>query len=94
MSIESQGDYEDTRYAPLGNPEDEGLSVRFEPGFGLNVYIELRSRVYGGRWNPRERRDAPLEVIRSLGMSIIGWERVCEFVDEWRAREDQGEHRG
>lgn len=56
--------------------KEQGLYVRFEPGFGLNVYTGHRYRV--GSWDAVEDR-------QEFGMSIDGWERLCELVDEWRA---------
>lgn len=56
-----------------------GLYVRFEPGFGLNVYIGHRHPVGD------QMKDDPKE----LGMSIQGWEYLCALVDEWRSRAHQ-----
>ena len=63
-----------SRYADLG--DRRSLYVRFEPGFGLNVYI--------GMGHP-----ASLAPPKELGMSIQGWEMICEMVDEWRRREEE-----
>jgi hypothetical protein len=67
-------------YADLGDRTQPGLVVRFDPGFGLNVYIEMLVRP-----NPWE----PTMVAQSLGMSIQGWEHLCELVDEYRNRGTQ-----
>jgi len=61
------------RYRRLGaNGEATGVYVRFEPGFGLNVHIGFRSS-----YTDHE----------GLILSIVGWERLCELADEWRARQ-------
>lgn len=75
------------RYKRLGAgsaPDDDtGLYVRFEPGFGLNVHIGIRHSVYTGDYGrcPQETRD-----FEKVVLGIQGWERLCELVDEWRAR--------
>lgn len=69
------------RYRRLGagskSSKEEGLYVRFEPGFGFNVYLGFRAQ-----------RDAYAPMIdhERMGTSLGGWERLCELVDEWRAR--------
>lgn len=83
------------RYQRLGT--DDGIYVRFEPGFGLNVHIGHRKPeygpqpIYGGSRPLLGYKDDPNE----FAMSIGGWERLCEMADEWRARiapEPNGEH--
>jgi hypothetical protein len=79
------------RYQRLGaSGNQEGMYVRFEPGFGLNVHIGYRLKVLTtkGTFNlgPYEHRDK--ETI-GMALSIEGWERLGELVDEWRARESQ-----
>jgi hypothetical protein len=73
------------RYRRLGaNGDQEGLFVRFEPGFGLNVHIGFRYRRYPG--DPLALTDPWIE--KELGaLGITGWERLGELVDEWRTRE-------
>lgn len=61
--------------------DDEGLYVRFETGFGTNVYIGHRIKPDFGY--PREAKDH-----EKMGLSIVGWEHLCELVDEWRSRKD------
>jgi len=75
------------RYERLGAQGDEGgIYVRFDPGFGLNVYIGHRSAIYKGYNSyPSSYEDRD-----GIGMSILGWEHLCRLVDEWRAR--QAEH--
>lgn len=60
---------------------EEGMFVRFEPGFGLNVHI-------GHRWRATAHAVNPGSFIeKEFGaMGIDGWERLCELVDEWRER--------
>jgi hypothetical protein len=68
--------------------EDEtGLYVRFEPGFGLNVHIGIRSARYkqGRRAYLGDKPDH-YEDEEKLVVGIGGWERLGELVDEWRAR--------
>lgn len=76
----------DERYRRLGagseRGDDEGLYVRFEPGFGLNVHIGFRQRRLVNQ-NDKPMTDDSYELV----MGIQGWERICEFVDEYRARE-------
>lgn len=86
---DEHGDPVDDRYKRLGagvkRGDEVGLYVRFEPGFGLNVYVGHRKPHYkqGDRANyPSGYRDGD-----DLAMSIGGWERLCELVDEYRARE-------
>lgn len=71
------------RYARMGaDGDEEGMYVRFQPGMGLNVYIGRRQSRYTGPPNARTMVD-----VYELAMSIDGWEQVCGFVDQWRARE-------
>lgn len=70
------------RYARMGaDGEQEGLFVAFEPGFGLNVVVGFRANVWVDQMH-REHRD-----YKELRMSIECWERLGQFVDEWRRRE-------
>lgn len=69
--------------------DDEGMYVRFEPGFGLNVVI-------GRRWNEtwshaavRGIRDEEL-----CSMSIKGWEALCLLVEQYRERQEDREYYG
>ncbi|SRR6266498_1803491 len=67
------------RYLRLGAKglKEEGLYVRFEPGFGLNVYIGHRVGSdfgYGGY--PKSFKDND-----GIGMSILGWEKLCRRVE-------------
>lgn len=74
----------DQRYERLGaTGRSEGLYVRFEPGFGLNVYLGLRIRLYTDDRVVDHKEVGGHE----FGMSIDGWERLCELVDEYRERE-------
>lgn len=73
--------------AGSGSTAEEGLYVRFEPGFGLNVHIGHRHAV-------RERADDPWSraVVKDFERCVLGiggWERLAELVDEWRARETE-----
>ncbi len=73
------------RYQRLGarGVDEEGLFVRFEPGFGLNVIIGFRRGIYkqGNYWPlPPQDKD-------EMVLSIDGWEKLCSLVDEYRARE-------
>lgn len=75
------------RYRRLGAKglQEDGMYVRFEPGFGLNVHIGFRRRTerfgsYGTIYGPHEDADR-------LVLGIQGWERLCELVDVWRERE-------
>lgn len=77
------------RYKRLGaSDEQQGIYVRFEPGFGLNVHIGYRLKVLApkGTFNPGpyEYRDFEEE---GMTLGIDGWERLGELVDEWRTRE-------
>lgn len=60
-----------------------GMYVRFEPGFGTNVHIGIRRNIFDQQSRWRDPRHEDLELCR---MGIDGWERLCELVDEWRAR--------
>jgi hypothetical protein len=63
---------------PVLETEDRSLRVRFDPGFGLNVYIE--SWAMPCSHGPKE------PVLReSVGMSIQGWERICEMVHKYES---------
>jgi len=68
--------------------DEEGLYVRFAPGFGLNVHIGWRRGLYNpprsfiSRGRPDRYEDGD-----ELAMSIKGWEALGLMVDEWRARE-------
>ncbi len=76
------------RYERLGASDDEeGIYVRFEPGFGLNVHIGLRLKVTSpggtvghGHYEYRDFED------KGMALSIDGWERMGELMDEWRNR--------
>ena len=73
------------RYAPLGATGDQaGLYVHFESGFGLNVVI-------GFRWKNSQgvMEDFPEHQFR---MSIDGFEKLGELVDEWRERTADDAH--
>jgi len=84
--LDEQGRPVSPRYERLGarGANEEGLYVRFSPGFGLNVYVGHRRAVYkGGRWSvPSGYEDGD-----DLALSIGGWEKLCALVDEYRARE-------
>lgn len=71
---------------------DEGLYVRFEPGFGLNVHIgtRLKVTVQGGMYpyGPHELRDFE-DSRHGMVLGIQGWERLCELMDEWRVRRSE-----
>lgn len=73
------------RYRRLGagseSAADTGLFVRFEPGFGLNVHIGRRVHLRDRYGLTGELKDTDLAVL-----SIGGWQRLCELVDEYRAR--------
>lgn len=70
------------RYERMGaTGKEEGLYVRFDPGFGLNVYIGHRLDVGKLAWKGRDFQDR-----KEFGMSIQGWDKICQFVDEWRER--------
>jgi hypothetical protein len=72
------------RYERLGaSGNSEGVYVRFEPGFGLNVHIGFRYRHY----DTRQGRAAEPTDHERCAMGIDGWERLCELVDEYRERE-------
>lgn len=77
---------EEGSYERLGaKDKEEGLYVRFDPGFGLNVYIGHRTAVYKGYSSfPSSYEDNS-----EIGMSIIGWEHLCSLIDEWRERDDR-----
>lgn len=65
----------------LGAQDGEpGLFIRFDPGFGLNVFIGHRRVTYDDCFRPVGIQ------VEEIGMSIAGWERLCSLVDEWRAR--------
>lgn len=65
--------------------KEEGLYIRFDPGFGTNVYIGHRRAVYKGYNSfPSSYEDG-----REIGMSIVGWEHLCSLVDEWRERDSR-----
>lgn len=63
------------------------LRIRFDPGFGLNVYIERWANVdlaqFGGK---------PF-VDQSVGLSIGGWEALCEMVHEYEEWDNANRHR-
>lgn len=67
-------------YGRLGAAaEEEGVYVRFDPGFGLNVVIGHRThRISGTR--EKEDRDA-------LTLGIDGWEMLCDLAVAYRERE-------
>lgn len=77
---------EEDRYGRLGaQGKEEGLYVRFDPGFGLNIYIGHRKADYKEHsWLLSSYSDGD-----EIGMSIIGWEHLCSLVDEWRERNDR-----
>ena len=56
---------------------EQGMYVQFDYGFGTNVHIGHR---YHDGW---DRKMVDREF---CNMSIIGWEHLCELVDEYRAR--------
>lgn len=67
------------RYRRLGaSGQTEGLYVRFEPGFGLNVHIGFRICHSATKKRVENER---------LVLGIDGWERLGELVDEWRERQ-------
>lgn len=71
-------------YRRLGaSGNTEGLFVRFEPGFGLNVHIGWRTPIFDG---PLGTSPTRYEDREGITMSGQGWERIGEFVDEWRQR--------
>lgn len=73
-------------YRRLGaSGREEGIYVRFEPGFGLNVHIGQRTRRYDTKWGPSRTEFGDLTE-REFVIGIGGWERLCELADEWRAR--------
>lgn len=77
------------RYKRLGagaeRADETGLYVRFEPGFGLNVHVGIRAK----HLKPGDRVNYPSAYVdeEQLVLGIHGWERLCELVDEYRARE-------
>jgi len=75
-------------YRRLGaSGREEGIYVRFEPGFGLNVHIGMRIQRFEAGYGRRpEWRDLDE---REFRMSIDGWERLCDLADEWRARRSE-----
>lgn len=84
VDLDEYGDPVKDYYKRLGagsvSSEEEGLYVRFEPGFGLNV-------VLGVRWKKEYYGLGPDNfAIKEFPMSIDGWEKLCRFADEWRAR--------
>lgn len=70
------------RYRRLGaHGDQEGMYVRFEPGMGLNVHLGFRLKSLHGA-------DSGTYVdYERCVMGIDGWDRLCAFADEWRARE-------
>ena len=66
-------------YGRIGAAGDrDGMYVRFDPGFGLNVTIGFRSRSpVGGRREDYDR----------LTLGIGGWEQLCDLADAYRERE-------
>lgn len=73
-------------YKRLGaNSDQDGMYVRFEPGFGLNVHIGFRLGVYPGEYGRGQKVYRDFED-KGMVMGIDGWERLGELVDEWRAR--------
>ena len=72
------------RYAPLGARGDgEGLYVHFEPGFGLNVVIGLRGK---NCWGVMEEFSD-----KQLRISIDGFEKLGELINEWHERDIDSE---
>jgi hypothetical protein len=69
-----------SRKAETAWSEEGALRIRFDPGFGLNVYIEMWATHWVGK--PVTKQNVCAE---SLGMSIQGWERLCELVHEYEA---------
>jgi hypothetical protein len=69
-------------YKRLGaSGNQEGIYVRFEPGFGLNVII-------GHQYHIRNQRGTnELKSFEKLTLGIDGWEKLCDLAIEWRARE-------
>lgn len=66
-------------YERLGASDVEtGVYVRFEPGFGLNVHIGHR---YKGT------QPSSQSFTNEIVFSGVGWDRLCQLVDEWRARD-------
>lgn len=80
------------RYDRIGaDGDEEGMYVRFDPGFGMNVIIGMRAnaiKVRSGVWDGRSFEGQDLEGPgRGMMMSLDGWETLCSFVDEFRARQ-------
>lgn len=76
------------RYRRLGAGGDqEGMFVRFAPGFGLNVHIGYRKALYGAPTGYGPRKRIGFSEDHSIVVSGTGWERLCELVDEWRTRQ-------
>lgn len=68
----------------LGATGDEtGVYVEVEPGFGTNVYVGLRISLYRGEYGRSRQEYVDTDSAR-LGLSLQGWERLCELVDEYR----------
>ncbi len=75
------------RYQRLGaSGNQDGLYVRFEPGFGLNVHIGLRLKVTVPWGEYQDFED------RGMVLGIDGWKRLGELVDEWRTRDADFSH--
>lgn len=75
------------RYLRLGagsvDVKEEGLYVRFEPGFGLHVIIGSRYAHGNFGYRVEEPRDHDL-----CTLGIGGWETLCSLVDEYRERQN------
>lgn len=89
QDLDEYGQPVSARYERLGpGPSErrEGLYVRFEPGFGLNVHIGWRKPVFDGPHGPHVTPDSYRDEDR-ICMSIGGWEQLGAFVDAWRDRQ-------
>jgi len=72
-------------YRRLGaGGRQEGIFVRFEPGFGLNVHIGRRIQRYEAGYGRRPQWGD--HTATEFVMGIGEWERLCELADDWRLR--------
>jgi hypothetical protein len=69
----AEGDVMRVQPTRLTPTEPSAVYVRFEYGFGTNVYIGL-------------------DGFGELGLSIGGWEHLCELVDQYRATSRSAAH--
>ena len=64
---------------PVLETDDRLLRVRFEPGFGLNIHIEMWDAPDSvSRRNPKD-----WTLRRQLAMSITGWQSIVDLVHQY-----------